>query len=255
MHAGSRRYPARAHGRGAWWTTALAVLFAAGTGDAAPPAAPVRNARIVERPPPRPLDLPNAPGTRAAEKAPWAVSLAAIDVKNKTTSSRMKIRLYGDDGTIDRAAARAFMRVASRELDPHDRADGDVAEPLDTRLVQLAFRAAYHFGGKPIVIVSATRKGAHGKHGTGEALDFQVEGVRAATLAAYVRTFPRAGVGIYTHPKTQYVHLDVRDRSFHWLDGSPPGVSWRERRLADRSQEKRDAAYTNVLDLPEAASK
>jgi hypothetical protein len=63
------------------------------------------------------------------------------------------------------------------------------------------------------------------------------------------------GVGIYTHPKTQFVHLDVRDRSFHWLDGSPPGVRWRERRLADPAQPKRDAAYVNVLDLPEPAAR
>ena len=91
--------------------------------------------------------------------------------------------------------------------------------------------------------MSATRKGAHGKHGKGEAIDFQLEGVSAATLAAYLRGTPLAGIGIYTHPKTQYVHLDVRAHSYHWLDGSPPGVTWREKLLGDPSQEKRDASY------------
>ena len=242
-------------GRGARWTTALAVLFLAGKGDAAPKLAPVRHARIVERTPPRLLDLPNAPAVSDVEKVPWAADLPAIDVNNPKTSVRAKLRLYADDGTMNRAALRTFMEVASSESDLPDRPDGEVAEPLDPRLVQLAFRAAYKFGGKPLVIVSATRKRAHGKHRTGEALDFKVDGVRTATLASYLRTFPRAGVGIYTHPKTQYVHLDVRDRSFHWLDASPPGVTWRERRLPDRTQEKRDTSYTTLLDLPEPAWK
>ena len=30
------------------------------------------------------------------------------------------------------------------------------------------------------------------------------------------------GVGVYTNPLTQYVHLDVRERSYHWIDASPP---------------------------------
>ncbi|MCW5838125.1 MAG: DUF882 domain-containing protein, partial [Labilithrix sp.] len=200
--------------------------------------------------PARPLARPPKPP--APPKVAWASALPAISVKNRNTNAQAKIRLYADDGTIDRDALCAFMRVAASAPDPSSQ---EIAEPLDARLVQLAFRAAYHFKGAPMVLVSATRKGAHGKHGTGDALDFQLVGVRAAALAAYARSFPRAGVGIYTHPKTQYIHLDVREQSFHWLDGSPPGVTWRERRLADRTQPKRDAAYARVLDLPEVASK
>lgn len=255
MRARSQGHPARASvGRGARWTTALAVLFAAGTGDAAPTSGPVRNAHIVERMPPRPLELPNAPAT-IGRKSEWATALEAIDVKNHNTNVRATIRLYAEDGSVDRSALSVFMRVASSSPDHADLPDGQIAEPLEPRLVQLAFRAAYHFGGKPVVIISATRRGAHGKHGTGEALDFQLTGVRAATLAAYLRTFPRAGVGIYTHPRTQFVHLDVRDRSYHWLDASPPGVRWRDKRLSDRTQQKRDASYSSLMDLPETASR
>jgi hypothetical protein len=58
------------------------------------------------------------------------------------------------------------------------------------------------------------------------------------------------GVGIYTNAKTHYVHLDVRDRSYHWLDASPPGVTWREALLPDPSQQKRDSSYTPESDLP-----
>ncbi|MBX3201251.1 MAG: DUF882 domain-containing protein [Labilithrix sp.] len=234
----------------------LAAILAAGPGDAAPGAgarAPVREPRVAVRGPVRPLARPPKPP--APPKVAWASTLPALSVKNRNTNAQAKIRLYADDGTIDRAGLRAFMRVAASAPDLADTPSGEVAEPLDPRLVQLAFRAAYHFKGAPIVLVSATRKGAHGKHGTGDALDFQLVGVRAASLAAYARGFPCAGVGVYTHPKTQYIHLDVREQSFHWLDGSPPGVTWRERRLADRAQPKRDAAYARALDLPEVASK
>lgn len=146
------------------------------------------------------------------------------------------------------------MRVAASVIGLPNRSDGEVAEPLDARVVQLAIRAAYHFGGAPIVLVSATRKGTHGKHGTGDALDFQLDGVRAASLAAFLRTSPCAGVGIYTHPKTQYVHVDVRDQSYHWIDASPPFVTWRERLLSDPTRQKRDGSYDSAMDLPEAAA-
>jgi hypothetical protein len=241
---------------------ALTGGLVSGLGQAAPTRGPVRHARLVDRSAPR----PPPPSAFADGQAPWAVALAAVEVKNRTTNARGKLRLYSDDGGIDRSALQRFMRIACSSADDAVRlAPGDdqgagergceVVEPLDPRLVQLAFRAAYHFGGRAIVVISATRKGAHGKHGTGDALDFQLEGVRAAALAAYVRSFPRAGVGTYTHPRTQFVHLDVRDRSFHWTDGSPPGVTWRKKLLSDPTQQKRDASYVAAMDLPEAATR
>lgn len=224
---------------------ALAVVAASGDGHAdAAPNAPVRNARIVESAPRRPL-VPEA----TAKTESWATPLKAVDVRMRNTGAQAKIRLYAADGTVDPTAAREFMSVAASVKGAN--------EPLPTRLVQLVFRAAYKFGrggeGAKVVIVSATRKGAHGKHGSGQAIDFALDGVRASALAAYLRQTPRAGVGIYTHPKTQYVHLDVRDHSYHWLDGSPPGVTWREKLLADPNQAKRDASYATANDLPETA--
>jgi hypothetical protein len=59
-------------------------------------------------------------------------------------------------------------------------------------------------------------------------------------------------VGIYTHPKTSYVHLDDREHSFHWLDASPPGRTWREMSLGGGvSLIQRDAAYARADDWPE----
>jgi uncharacterized protein YcbK (DUF882 family) len=177
----------------------------------------------------------------------WPSRLGGVVVWNRNTEERETIRLYDDAGGFDAGAARAFMRVArSREDSTPGR--------LDPRLVRLLFRASYHFGGATVAIVSGTRRGASGRHGSGEALDFSLEGVSAGALASFLRTTPRAGVGIYVHPKTQYVHLDVRDHSYHWVDASPPGVTWRERLLPDPTQAERDASYVPSLDLPEVAA-
>jgi hypothetical protein len=178
---------------------------------------------------------------RATEDAPWARDLAPVRVISEKTNGRASILLYRKDGSLDEEARRAFEEVLT---DPAVATRG-----LNPRTLQLAIKAAYHFGARELVVVSAYRPG-HGPHGEGDALDFRLTGVRAATLAAYLRTFPRAGVGIYTHPRTQFVHLDARDQSFHWLDASPPGKTWREAPLRDAKREARDDAWTPEADLP-----
>jgi uncharacterized protein YcbK (DUF882 family) len=183
--------------------------------------------------------------TAAAELRPprtarWAEVLTPIDVDNMVTRAHERVRLYRDDGALDDDAVEAFARVASNDPEAH---------PLAPRLLQLVMKAAYHFGRARIQIVSGFRSNA-GRHGTGEALDFKLVGVRAPILAAFLRDTPRAGVGIYTHPRTQFVHLDVRDVSYHWIDASAPGKHWREGMLRDPSGKKRDASWTPESDLP-----
>jgi hypothetical protein len=235
---------------------AMAILLAASAVGAEPvvappgPAAPRAPSRVARVAAPARRALLTSSGSAVDRPEPWAASLTSVEVLNRNTGARGEIRLYDDHGALDRGAARDFMRLAgSGRVAPEDASEDD--ERLDLRIVQLALRASYHFGGAALRIVSATRPGAHGKHGTGEALDFSLEGVDAAALAAYLRGTPRAGVGVYSHPRTQYVHLDVRERSYHWIDGSPPGVTWREQLLADPTQAARDASWSAALDLPE----
>jgi hypothetical protein len=218
---------------------ALAAVSFAEMSDAAPSHSAVVAAPLVEMPA-QDVKL------EAATPLPpsWGASLPAVTVLNENTGASASLRLYSAHGSIELPALREFIHVVN----------GDVPSPLDTRLIQLVFRAAYHFDGAPITIVSGTRLGAHGKHATGEALDFKLEGVSAAALAKYARAYPRAGIGIYTHPKTQYIHLDVRAHSYHWSDGSPPGITWRETLLDDPTQQKRDDSYLGTMDMPEAAS-
>ena len=251
------RFSASCYARPAMRATAflaMAILLAAnavGATPTVPRAAAQKPAQRIARvvpPAKRVLTTASAPGVDAA--LPWAASLGSVDVLNRNTNAQAKIRLYDAHGVLDRAEARAFMRIAgTTKATPGDDSDDD--ERLALRVVQLAIRASYHFNGAAIRIISATRPGDRGKHGNGEALDFSLEGVKAPLLAAYLRTTPRAGVGIYTHPKTQYVHLDVRDQSYHWIDGSPPGVTWPEQLLSDPKRAARDGSWSEAKDLPE----
>jgi uncharacterized protein YcbK (DUF882 family) len=178
--------------------------------------------------------------TPIARSASWARALPPLEVHGATTHAKASVRLYADDGEIDDSARATLERIAANDGDPR---------PLAPRVEQLLVRAAYHFGNAPIHVVSAFRENAS-RHGTGEAIDFRLEKVPPRVLAAYLRGFARAGVGVYTHPRTQFVHLDVRDQSYHWVDGSPPGVHWHEAQLRDPLAAKRDAAWKPEMDLP-----
>ena len=178
---------------------------------------------------------------REPRLAAWAAELPAVDVSSVKNGVAAHLRLYDPFGEVDDDARAALERVAAGS-------DGE-PRPLAPRVEQLVFKAAYHFGAAPVVVVSAWRSHA-GKHTAGEAIDFKLRGVPPGKVAAYLRGLPRVGVGIYTHPSTQFVHVDVREPSYHWVDGSASGARGQERQLADRTAEKRDAAYRSEMDLP-----
>ena len=185
-------------------------------------------------------ETPLADALRETRMTSWATSLEPILVTNASTGATARIGLYDGGGEIDDGARASFERVASRENESHR---------LTLRVEQLVFKAAYHFGVQRLLVVSGWREHA-GRHSTGEALDFRLPGIRPAIVAAYLRGLPRVGVGVYTDPRTQFVHVDVRDASYSWIDGSPPGVHWQERPMGGGGTAKRDAAYVPEMDLP-----
>jgi uncharacterized protein YcbK (DUF882 family) len=161
----------------------------------------------------------------------------------------LELGLYDDAGRVDEDKASRIDALLGEM-----RRDAIHVAKLDRRVVQLVYRAAYHFRAGRVDVVSAYRKPrrrSEGPHARCVAIDFKLPDVQAATLAAYLRAFPRVGVGLYTHPRTQYVHLDVREHSYHWLDASPPRRTWRERSLHTRGLEELDQSYTRALDWPE----
>jgi hypothetical protein len=78
-----------------------------------------------------------------------------------------------------------------------------------------------HFEAPLVHVVSGYRPDRAGsRHTQGRAIDFVLPGVTNEQLQDYVRTFGFVGVGIY--PKSGFVHLDVRDTSYYWVDNSLP---------------------------------
>jgi uncharacterized protein YcbK (DUF882 family) len=204
-----------------------------------PPAPPVQA---------KPHEAPEARGGPTLDSA--FSRLPALRIQSQTTRELLELKLYSADGQVDEAAAQRLDQLLCDARDPEKRQ----VLPIARRTLQLLFKAAYHFGRTEVEVVSGYRakgKRREGPHGTGAAIDFRLPGVPAAELARYLRQVPRTGVGVYTHPKTQYVHLDVRGQSFHWLDASPPRKRWREKSIGSKELGARDRAYTPELDLPE----
>ena len=203
---------------------------------------------------------PLAPSaTASASGVAWAQKLSPLVFRDVNTLFDVTMRLYRDDGTIDESAAAEVERVLwiGKDEPPSKRAPSPPPEPphVSRRLLQLVVKAAEHFGVHEVTVISShrgkARKGS--RHRSGEAIDFLLAGVPPKQLAELLRTYPRVGVGVYIHPRSQFVHLDVRDQSYHWIDSSPPGRTWREHALPDPTAKDRDAAYTPSQDLPDGA--
>jgi Bacterial protein of unknown function (DUF882) len=100
--------------------------------------------------------------------------------------------------------------------------DAKQTHAVAPRLLDLIYRTMRHFEAPLVHVVSGYRKDRAGsRHTQGRAIDMVIPGVTNEQLAEYVRQFGFVGVGIY--PKSGFVHLDVRDRSYFWLDFSMPG--------------------------------
>ena len=103
-------------------------------------------------------------------------------------------------------------------------------KPVSPRLLTLIYRTARHFEAPWVTLVSGYRPGRKGsRHTHGNAADIVLPGVPDTKLAAYLRRIGFVGVGIY--PKSGFVHLDVRESSYFWIDRSPPGRRQRHRQM------------------------
>ena len=190
------------------------------------------------------LPISIAPGIR-----PFS-ALPALAIVNGNGGATCSVRPYREDGALDDAA---LATIDATLADVRDPAHPEIAA-LDRRLVRVLARAAYHFDATTVRVVSAyraPRRRAEGLHAKGRAIDFSLDGVPPRELAAYLREHPRVGVGVYVHPRTQYVHLDVREQSFHWIDGSPPRTSGWPASLGTRGLEALDATWSEDADAPE----
>lgn len=183
---------------------------------------------------------------RRHERAPrgvvtaWLASSPPPLVLRPVRGDEATLTPLGDDGGFD----ADDLALATRALAHHEDGSEHAIEP---RLIELVYRASRHFRAPWVVVVSGYRPGrATSRHAHGRAVDFVLPGVSDRRLAAWARTLGFVGVGIY--PVSGFVHIDVRERSYFWSDGSGPSERNRERPMLRSSWARadRDAARRGV---------
>jgi hypothetical protein len=89
------------------------------------------------------------------------------------------------------------------------------------RTLDLIYAATLHFEVPYVHLISGIRRDRGGsRHSHGLAADVVFPGVDDEELAAYFRAQGFVGVG--TYPRSGFVHIDTRDKSYFWIDGSSP---------------------------------
>jgi hypothetical protein len=117
----------------------------------------------------------------------------------------------------DGGFSAADLQLAARAFAPQ----GAHEHPISPHLLDLVYRAMRHFDAALVHLVSGYRRDRAGsRHTQGRAIDMVLPGVSNDDLAEHVRQYGFVGVGIY--PKSGFVHLDVRDSSYFWVDNTLP---------------------------------
>jgi len=181
---------------------------------------------------------PVAPAPRNADGLPMLV----LEMVN--TGERLELAATGEQGGF---SATDLERASHALRDP--RADDEHA--IDARLLDLVYRVQRHFGARSVRVLSAFRV-PHGRsnHGRGRALDLVVPGTSDDEVARFVRTIGFVGVGLY--PRSGFVHVDSRPRSYFWIDASGPGQRGRQRAVLGRLAAAADAKAMSQGEAPPA---
>jgi uncharacterized protein YcbK (DUF882 family) len=213
--------------------TACALL--AGAALAAPPAG--RTARA--RPSPAAYKSYVARWHEAPDGAAAPVDArgrAKLVLVSLNTGARAELEAATDRGGF---AASDLERAAWALREPSTGNE----HPVEPRLLDVVYRIQREFDAPEIRVVSGYRT-PHGRrgsnHGKGRAMDVVVPGATDADVARFAREEGFVGVGIY--PVSGFVHVDVRDRSYFWVDASGPGRRNRERGILGDLAAKSDAA-------------
>ena len=139
------------------------------------------------------------------------------------TNTRVELTPERDDGGFDADdLLRAEEVLAARR--------SGARHAIDAGVLERVYRAQRRFRVPFVWVVSGFREDrATSRHTMGRAMDVALPGVRDTVLADHFRAEGFSGVGTYT--VGGFVHVDVRNRSYFWLDGTSPGRRSRARRV------------------------
>ncbi len=199
--------------------------------------------------PPRPRSAPPAvPKGYANNVRAWHTPApgrsAPLDVHDRpqlvlhalNTGERVELVAASDRGGF---SASDLDRAATLLRDPRTGNE----HPVEPRLLDAIYRVARTFSAQEIRVISGYRTpkpGGHSNHGRGRAMDIVVPGASDEDVAKFARGAGFAGVGIY--PVSGFVHVDVRERSYFWVDTSGPGRKSRLRGVLADLASRADAA-------------
>jgi uncharacterized protein YcbK (DUF882 family) len=175
----------------------------------------------------------HAASTKSVERDPTGRAMLTLSTINR--GETLSIAVSGDDGGFDAADLDRVAHLLRA-------ATGD-EHPVDPRTLGLVYRIQTHFDVPEIRVISGYRvpkPGSHSNHGKGRAIDLAVPGVPDEDVARFVREQGFVGCGVY--PSSQFVHVDVRPRSYFWVDYSGPHMKNRERGILGDLASKSDAA-------------
>lgn len=212
-------------------------------GDPPKPAIAARGpVALVKKPAPPPGPVPAsrgwhqaAPGAKAPVDATGRVQLVLQGLNHP---DRAVLTAQSEKGGF---SAQDLDRAAHILRDPRTGNE----HPVDPRTLDLVYRVAAHFGTPEVRIISGyrtPRPGSHSNHGNGRAIDCVFAGTSDEDVAKFAREEGFSGVG--TYPVSGFVHLDVRDRSYFWVDYSGPGKKNRTRGVLGDLAAKSDARAT-----------
>jgi uncharacterized protein YcbK (DUF882 family) len=174
----------------------------------------------------------HAPSDEAAPRDARGQAMLALRSINRGDSVAIASLPAGGFTSIDLDRIAHFMRAA-----------GGDEHPIDARTLALVYRIQVHFDVPEIRVVSGYRvpkPGSHSNHGRGRAVDLIVPGTPDEEVARFVREMGFVGVGVY--PRSQFVHVDIRPRSYFWIDTSGPHKHSRERGILGGLAASSDAA-------------
>ena len=175
----------------------------------------------------------HAASDKPVPRDPTGRPMLALSALNRTES--LAIPVTGEQGGF---AAGDLDEVAHLL-----RAMNGDEHPIDPRTLAIVYRIETHFAAPEIRVVSGYRipkPGSRSNHGRGRAMDIVVPGVPDEEVARFARDLGFVGVGVY--PASQFVHVDIRPRSYFWVDYSGPHMRNRELGILGDLAAQNDAA-------------
>ena len=176
-------------------------------------------ARAGSRPGEEPSRLPPRP---ASASSTYTMILYNVNTRERLDDLPV---LYADPARPGRLFvdedARRKLEVFTRDHRHGDR----VRRGMPDELWYYLYVLARHFDG-PIHVVSGYRSTDRqtSRHRQGKAIDFFIPGVKTIEIWRYAKQrFTDRGVGLGYYPNSGFVHLDIRDLSFYWIDDSGRG--------------------------------